>query len=142
MRIITLLGVVFAFVAAADVDGQPPIKQNRRYLSVKNATQDKLVVYVQYDTWVNRKNDWQWFPREPEEGEAVAYALEPGQTMALEHEKWPVNARRVRIWARSESGEDFNEYRNRDLWLVELQKDGERYYMAPKGEIFTFTFTD
>jgi hypothetical protein len=137
-----MLGVsILVFCLPLGLVAQDPlIRQDRRYLAVKNDTKEKLVIFVQYNTLVRSTKDWQWFPGEPQDGEAVAYAIPPGRKVALEHDDWPVNARCVRIWARSESGQEFNEYRARDLWLVERQKDGQRYYMAPTGETFTFTF--
>ncbi len=129
-----------AFASQAGEDKDPPIRQDRRYLSVKNDTKETLIVFVQYNTFVLKDKNWHWYPSEPETGEAVAYALAPGRKVALRHDDWPVNARCIRIWARSDSGEQFNEFRDQDLWLVEPGADGERVYMAPSGETFTFTF--
>lgn len=120
--------------------GDPPIRQDRRYLAVKNDTNEKLIVFVQYNTFAKSTQSWQWYPQTPPSPEAVAYAIPTGLLVALRHDDWPVNARCIRIWARSEGGTEFNEYRDRDLWIVERQENGERYYMAPSGETFTFTF--
>jgi hypothetical protein len=145
MKQVLLLSCLLVLATTALVRGrgdEPPIRQDRRYLAVKNDTTEKLIVFVQYNTWAARTMAWTWFPSEPKAGDAVAYVLRPGQQLDLEHEEWPVNARCVRIWARAENGDEYNEYKDQDLWLVERQPDGERYYLAPRGETFLFTFSD
>jgi hypothetical protein len=125
--------------AGVVADGPSGTRQDRRYLRVKNDTGAKLTVYVQYQT-LSQSKGWTWYPVVPgSEPRAVAYVFAPGQEADLRHEDWPVNANRVRIWARSASGEEFVEYRDEDLWLVD-ESDGERVYYADEAETFTFTF--
>jgi hypothetical protein len=106
---------------------------------VKNDTGERLTVYVQYQT-ISQSKGWTWNPVVPgSEPRAVAYTFVPGQEANLRHEDWPINANRVRIWARSDSGEEFAEYRDEDLWLVD-EIDGDCVYYADEAETFTFTF--
>ena len=138
------LGAIFFVMALGPAgqgqEGETPIKQDRRFVSVKNDTKEKLFVFLQYETYSATKKGWYWYPKGPDSDEAVAYVIAAGQTLALKHEDWPVSARCIRIWARSEGGAEFNEYRDDELWIVEERPGGERYYMAPRGETFTFTF--
>jgi hypothetical protein len=116
--------------------------QGRCYLCVKNDTEEKLTVYVQYRTLTD-KDEWQWFPADPgKSDEAVAYELDPGEEAGLRHEGWSVNASRVRIWAVAvESGSEWLDNKDEDLWLVPDGGGGERYYLAPRMESYTVTFS-
>ena len=58
----------------------------------------------------------------------------------MDHDGWPIAARRIRIWGVTADGRQLADYRDRDLWLVEEREGGERFYMARDGETFTFTF--
>jgi hypothetical protein len=114
------------------------VTQNRRYLKVKNDTGEKLTVWVRYRTQTVR-DEWKWYPAGDE---ALCYELAPGQETYLSHEGWRVNASRVRIWAQTASGEQMDEYKDKDLWLVpEEDDDGEHTYLAAHLEDFTFTFS-
>jgi hypothetical protein len=112
--------------------------QTRRYLKVKNATAEKLTVFLRYCTQ-NTADEWKWYPAS---GDAVSFELDPGEESYLEHEGWTVNASRVRIWGETASGVLMDEYQDEDLWLVP-ETDGEGYhnYSAPEMEDFTFTFS-
>jgi hypothetical protein len=131
---------------AADDDSQgdeesaPLTKFDRRYLRVKNDTKEKLAVFVQYET-ATETQGWSWFPKAPGQDQAVTYTLAPGQELDLAHQDWTINARRVRLWAQGQSGAEFNEFRDQDLWLVDMA-NGERAYQAPEGETFAFSFAD
>jgi hypothetical protein len=121
------------------VGRQSGMRQDHRYLRVKNDTGEKLTVFVQYQT-LSQSKGWTWYPVAPGSGsKAVAYVFAPGQEADLRHEGWSVKANRARIWARSASGEEFVEYRDQDLWLVD-EVNGERVYYADETETFTFTF--
>lgn len=114
------------------------VRQDRRLLRVKNETGNKLTVYLQYETFTNKGN-WVWYPENPGSKQVVIFQLADGAQADMDHDGWPVNARRVRIWGVTADGRKLADYRDRDLWLVEEQ-GGERVYMARDGETFTFTF--
>jgi hypothetical protein len=107
---------------------------DRRYLRVVNATGEPLLVCLQYHT-VTKDGSWKWFPEK--EGDAVAYILDANQSSDLQHDDWPVSADKVRLWARSKSGEEFNDFKTAVLPLID-EADG--VYLAAEGETFTFTF--
>ena len=58
----------------------------------------------------------------------------------MKRDDWSVNARRVRIWAATAGGELFDQFRTEDLWLVDEQPSGERYYIARATETFPLAF--
>lgn len=120
--------------------GPGEAKYDRCYLSVRNDSSTRLAVFLQYETISSGAGDWKWYPCDPTGREAVAYSLEPGQEVALKRDDWSVNARRVRIWAATESGQVYDQFRGEDLWLVEEQPNGERYYIARETETFPLAF--
>jgi hypothetical protein len=116
------------------------VVQTRRYLRVKNDTQERLTVYVQYRT-LTTKDRWAWFPVDPEQSEkAAVYVFEPGEEADLSHEDWRVNASRVRIWAVTEEGTAWLENKEEDLWLVPEIDEARHQYLAPTMETYTVTF--
>jgi hypothetical protein len=131
--------------ADSDVDdseaGDQPVKQTRRYLQLKNDTGSKLTVYLQYRTQTD-KGDWQWFPADPRQStEALRFELAAGQETYLEDNGWTINASRVHIWAVADGGDQWSEYKDKDLWLVpEFDQAGNHYYLAPAMETYPHTF--
>lgn len=124
--------------ALADDMEQRLIGFSRRYLRVHNDTGEALTVWLRYQTLTVNKT-WFWYPAAPQP--AAAYRVDPGAVLDLEHEKWRVNASKVRIWARSSGGREWQDYRGRDLWLVpETDERGQHQYRAAERETFTFTF--
>jgi hypothetical protein len=124
--------------ALADDMEQRLVAFSRRYLRVHNDTGEQLTVWLRYQTLTVNKT-WSWYPAAPQP--AVAYRVDPGAVLDLEHEKWRVEASRVRIWARSSGGREWGDYRGRDLWLVpETDDRGQHQYRAAERETFTFTF--
>jgi hypothetical protein len=126
---------------AATTEEAPVVLQTRRYLSVKNETEERITLYVQYYTRTT-KGTWEWFPANPESSDkAVVYDVAPGQEAALTHEGWDINASRVRIWAVSqgESGNEWMDNKDEDLWLVTEGEDDEPGYWAAKMDTYTFT---
>jgi hypothetical protein len=119
-------------------NGGQAARHLQRFVQVKNDTAGKLTVFVQYRTMVEG-DQWAWLPTAPEGGKAVGYVLAPGQEAVLQADGAPISASRVRIWARTEAGEEMADYRDQDLWLVE-EVDGERVYFAPEQETFTLRF--
>jgi hypothetical protein len=101
----------------------------------------KVKVFLQYRT-LNDQKQWCWFPVNPNQSQdALAFDLLPGQEVAVHDDGWRVNASRVRIWAQSDSGTEWQDYKGRDLWLVTRNTaDGTARYFAPEMETYTFTF--
>jgi hypothetical protein len=130
--------VVVAEAPSAEQEEPEAVTQTRRYLKVKNDTGSKLTVWLHYRT-LTTGDEWKWFPKDGRK--AVRYELDPGEETYLCHEGWKVNASRVRIWAETASGEQMDEYKDQDLWLVPEDEEGERSYSAPQMEDFTFAFS-
>jgi hypothetical protein len=118
---------------------------NRRYLQLKNDTNETLTVSLQYRTENARDGSWSWYPVPPEQSDkAVVYTLSPGEVTYLDHKHWTISASRVRIWAMSESGAEWSAYKDEDLWLVpEMDESIDQHvYYAAKTETYTFTFSN
>ena len=62
-----------------------------------------------------------------------------GEEVELAYACQKVQARRIRIWAKG-SCDACEEYRGEDLWLVEEQTDGSRWYAADQCETYSFEF--
>jgi hypothetical protein len=117
------------------------IQQTERYLKIKNNTGDRLRVYVQHYS-MTAGGEWAWLPDRPGENLApFGYDFEPGEEAVLGNAQGNLAAHCVRVWARSPSGLEWADYRNADLYLVpEQDANGDRYYVAPDRETFTFSF--
>lgn len=115
------------------------LRHDRRYLRVKNETESKLTVYVQYETMTD-EGKWIWFPGTPEKKQAIIFPLAAGGQAEVDDDNFPINARRVRIWATAADGKRLADYRNRDLWLVQENEGPNRTYAAPSAETYTYTF--
>jgi hypothetical protein len=113
--------------------------QETRYLRVFNASPQKITVWVQFEAKTD-DGQWQWVPAEPGNADQViSFEVDANQAVDLQQGDWRVNARRVRIWARSAAGE-WNRFRDADLWLVpEVNPDGEHGYDAAEVQTFNFT---
>jgi hypothetical protein len=130
----------YAGGVAAGADGgyggeEIPIE--RRFLKVKNDTPGNLTVWLRYRTQTE-SGAWQWYPKK--ETETVSYVLDPGEETYLSHEDWKVNAGRVKIWARTSDGDMLDEFKNKELLLVDKDEEGSYVYYAPEMEDFTFIF--
>ena len=113
-----------------------------KQLAVQNSHSEPLVLWVQLENRSvrNRQFHWSWDPGQPGTNIASRYQLAPGATtpIALRYEagldetakKGPLHARRLRLWVETESGQQWAEYLNQDLWLVDINKDlkSERAY--------------
>jgi hypothetical protein len=83
-----------------------------------------------------------WYPTDPPQPPlAVGRNLKAGEAVYMDDNRWYINAARIRIWARTTGGTEWQDYRNADLWLVERDGNGLRRYYAEKMDTFTFSFT-
>ena len=102
------------------------VQQTRRYLRVQNATNERIRVYIQYQT-LQDDGTWAWQHAD----EPLTYVFDPGEDSFVSDGGWKINAVRARIWAVGESGKAFLHYRDEDWWLVpETNADGNHFYNA------------
>lgn len=106
-------------------ESQLPLHQ-RRYLRVRNTTSEVLQITVQYETWTTNGN-WQWF--------TATWTFKPGESSYLNHDGFKVNGRRIRIWAKSPTGQ-YVTYKDKDVTLA----TAEGYRAFYGFGTFTFTF--
>jgi len=125
-----------------------PKKYVESRLAVKNGTDEPLVLWVKtyHRQPIQGRLDWAWLPSAPKEVPAFRFALKPGETKVLDSADLlelrrdltaavpvgPLAAARVRLWAESESGERWMDYRNKDLNIVAADSalGGEPGYFA------------
>jgi hypothetical protein len=96
-------------------------------------------VWVQYYA-EDEQGEEAWYPADPDESEdALEFTVEPGKTLRVADEDWPIVASRVRVWAESE-GNTWYEFKGKDLWLVPRdRKTGRLGYYDTKIKTVTFT---
>jgi hypothetical protein len=107
--------------------------QNLRFLTIRNSTGEDLTVDVQYFV-LNDQNEWAWLPNPPGGGQTMRYTIANDALTNLLVDNNRVAANRVRIWATSASGRQWNGFRDRDLMLV------TEPYNSQEIGAFTFTF--
>jgi hypothetical protein len=113
-----------------------------RYLRIQNDTGEKLKIFIQYRTRTD-KDEWSWFPSAPAEGtdDVISYDFDPGMVADLTDNDWRLNASQVRVWAVSDSGQKWLDFKDADLVLVPEKNDkGEPLYMAPEMQTYLFSF--
>jgi hypothetical protein len=117
------------------------VLQTRKLLRLRNATGERLTVWVQYET-LTGTDQWAWLPVDPQKAAtAVEIRLEPGAVADVADGRQRVSASRIRIWAQSESGRRWTRSRDRDLWLVtEVDDQGEHCYYAEQMGTYTYSF--
>jgi hypothetical protein len=117
--------------------------QVQRYLRIKNDTGEKLTVYVQYRTLVDR-DQWLWVPADPRQSpdEVATFEVAAGSETFLGDGADRVKGSRVRMWAASEGGKQWTDAKQKDFWLVpETDAKGAHYYYAADTQSFTYTFS-
>ncbi len=114
--------------------------QTRRVLKVFNDTEEPLTVWVKYHTLQGER--WVWVPGEPDESaKALRFQVKPGVAAVLRGKDGKaIQADRVRIWARSASGDEWYEHKGEDLLLVPESSGSRHEYYAVKMEYHTHTF--
>jgi hypothetical protein len=123
-----------------DVVSVTAVPHHTRYLRVANITGGELKVYLQYYT-EDENGDWDWSPATPEQdSDAFAVDLDPNEATDIMDGDWRVNASKVRIWAKSDGGKEWNKFKTVDLDLVpEKDAAGTPTYLADNEETFCFT---
>jgi hypothetical protein len=123
-----------------DASPEQAVEQTQRYLQLKNDSGSKLKVWLQYHT-LGAKNTWSWVPADPATSDkTLTFELEAGQEGYVQQQGKKITANRVRLWAKSETGQ-WLEFKDTDLWLVpEQDKEGVHRYFATEIKTFTFVF--
>jgi hypothetical protein len=122
--------------------GAPAVSQSQRLLKIRNDSGSKLTVYVQYRTYAD-DGTWAWYPNDPSQSDrAQACEIEPGAETYLSNAGTTICASRVRLWAVSNSGSQWLDAKDSDLWLVpEIDDAGYHAYLAPEMGTFLYTFS-
>jgi hypothetical protein len=125
---------------SADLVSVTAVPHHTRYLRVANITGGKLKVYLQYFTQ-DESGEWDWSPDAPnKEADSFAVDLDPNEASDITDGNWRVNASKVRIWAKSDDGKEWNKFKTVDLNLVpETDAAGTPTYLADNEETFCFT---
>jgi hypothetical protein len=115
-----------------------------RYLRVHNDTGENLRVYIQYYT-PGDQGRWRWLPgdlKAPSSGQFVMVECpKDGQTEVQDRDT-RVDASRVRVWAISESGKKWEDFRDKDLEVVPERNDkDEPSYLAAIRQTYPLSFT-
>jgi hypothetical protein len=97
--------------------------QNMKTLTLKNATTEPVKVWIQYETQ-EADRQWRWVPADLPSYQAITCTVAAGQNTLAVNNGQPIKARRTRIWAESESGTRWSEFRDQDLWLLGSQESG------------------
>ena len=124
------------YLPQVEVEG--PKEYSECQLAVRNQCDEPIKVWVQTEwrTVRDRQFVWEWSPAPLGSDTAYRFQVQPGATELLkigarypapagsdsppvDAEERPLTARRVRLWAESESGERWAAYQSRDLWLLD-----------------------
>jgi hypothetical protein len=130
---------------ALEVDADRQSAWKTRFLVVENFTKYPLTVWIHYRTPnAEKKTDgnqmsiWTWLPTRPvREDEALKLTVKPGKVVQVKDGEVPVDANRVRIWARSPGGILLEKDKQKDYWLV---PEPRHEYFADDREEHTYTF--
>lgn len=126
-----------------DIDGIQRFEEKR--LAIHNRADEPIVVFAQYEerVHVERGWNWTWRPGAPKSERVLKCTVPPKSTKVVEagkdEEKEPIHARRVLVWAESESGERWDQHRWQPLWLLEPnpKSDNARAYRSEKIQTYT-----
>jgi hypothetical protein len=131
--------------------GKPPPQQGGKpepgkltwfsgcHFQVENKTAAAVQVKVQYYA-KDEGGKEAWHPADPDKSEdALDFTVQPGATVLVKDEDWPIVASRVRVWAESDQS-TWHEFKGKDLWLVPKdKKTGRLGYYAKEVKTVTFT---
>jgi hypothetical protein len=115
--------------------------QTARYLRIKNNTGEGLRVYVQHYSQM-ATGEWAWLPADPKSSaRGDEYRVAPGTDAVLATTTGALAAQSVRLWAVSDSGREWADFKGADLTLVpEQDAAGNRYYLGETVGTFTLNF--
>jgi tetratricopeptide (TPR) repeat protein len=99
------------------------------HLIVQNLSTQTLKVRLQYEYQLE-DGKWVWWPQSGTSN----YTFAPGERSNLLDDSWPIQARRVRIWAEGTTS-NWNRYKDHDLWLLPVSP-----YQARDRMYYTHTF--
>src|SRR5206468_448211 len=87
-------------------------------LRIKNNTGEGLKVYVQHYSRTET-GEWAWLPADPRtDTKAEEYRIDAGKDTVLATADGALAAQSVRLWAVSDSGCEWADYKDADLPLV------------------------
>ncbi|HYV39712.1 MAG TPA: hypothetical protein VE988_28745 [Gemmataceae bacterium] len=111
-----------------------------RFVKVRNASDEKLTVSIQYRT-LNEANEWVWLPGEPGTAESISVDIDPGQeALMADASGKPITASRVRLWAVGQTLQ-FSANRDADLVTVPEMDGQDNGYKALEMDTFTQVFS-
>ena len=122
-------------LAASGLAQAADVLQQTRYLRVANDTDKPVTIFVQYQA-LNDQGDWVW---SGDGDDALQFRLEPGEVTDLDDNGWRINAASAHIWVKSENGDEWNTFKNQELWLVpEQDENGNHMYQDQGIQIFDY----
>ncbi len=122
-------------------DAAAPTVQFTRYLRLGNATKENVTFYVEYYT-CDDQGKWSWTPGKPgaEDTQPMTFELAAGEAADIQDGDWQINAVKVRVWARSESGKQWTNFKDKDLLLVpEVDDAGQHSYLSNALQTVNFS---
>jgi hypothetical protein len=119
----------------------PALRLTERHLRITNNTGERLTVYVQHLSRT-ATGEWAWLPADPRaDAKAEEFQVEAGADAVLATAAGELTAQTVRLWAVSESGREWADYKDADLPLVpETDAAGNHTYVAAAVGTFTMNF--
>ena len=122
-------------LAASGLAQAADVLQQTRYLRVANDTDKPVTIFVQYQA-LNDQGDWVW---SGEDDNALQFQLAPGEVTDLDDNGWRINAASAHIWVKSESGDEWNTFKDKELWLVpEQDENGNHVYQDQGIQVFDY----
>ncbi|MEI8376154.1 MAG: hypothetical protein WCJ35_25320, partial [Planctomycetota bacterium] len=117
-----------------------PTVQYTRYLRLGNGTNEKVTFSVLYYT-CDDQGKWSWTPGElGTNAQPMTFELAPGEAADIQDGDWRINAAKARVWAKSASGKEWNQFKDEDLELVtETDDAGQHSYMSSELQTANYT---
>jgi hypothetical protein len=122
-------------LAASGLAQAADVLQQTRYLRVANDTDKPVTIFVQYQA-LNDQGDWVW---SGEADDALQFQLQPGAVTDLDDNGWRINTASAHIWVKSDNGDEWNTFKDQELWLVpEQDENGNHVYQDQGIQIFDY----
>jgi len=133
--------LVISLIWVTDSNAQTEKYFYESYFKVKNDTDGRMTIWVQYRTQSD-DGTWAWYPADPARSEkAIKLTVGAGKSAYVYDGDWCVHAAKVRVWAEYAGGQPATEFKDNDLWLVNKRDDdGKRYYYARQMATYTLVF--